>query len=138
MSIAPSIMAGAGQRKKTRLVLVVEDDRPIGELLASIINDEDGYLAVHLSRPSQALEAVKEVKPDLLVLDVSLPGMSGIELYDRIKKDERLRDVPVVFETALSRDYRGEFKRRGISAVIEKPFDVNDVVRVIHRLAPAH
>ena len=118
-------------------MLVVEDDRPIGELLASIINDEEGYLAVHLTRPSQALEAMREVKPDLFVLDVSLPGMSGIELYDRIKKDERLRDVPVVFETALSRDYLSEFKRRGIDAVIEKPFDVNDVVRAVHRFAPA-
>jgi CheY-like chemotaxis protein len=131
-------MAGAEGRRRTRVVLVVEDDRPIGELLASIINDEDGYLAVHMTRPTQALEALKEVKPDLFVLDVSLPGMSGLELYDRIKKDKRLRDVPVMFETALSRDYRGEFKRRGISEIIEKPFDVNDIVRSVHRLAPVN
>jgi CheY-like chemotaxis protein len=129
-------MGGASKHKRTRVVLVVEDDRPIGELLASIINDEDGYLAIHLSRPTQALEAIKEVKPDLFLLDVSLPGMSGLELYDRIKKDERLRDVPIAFETALSRDYQAEFKRRGIKTVIEKPFDVNEVVATVHRLAP--
>ena len=117
-------------------MLVVEDDKPIGELLTSIINDEEGYLAIHLTRPSQALEAMKEVKPDLLVLDVSLPGMSGIELYDRVRKDERLKNVPVMFETALYGDYRGEFKRRGIKTVIEKPFDVNDIVRTVHKLAP--
>ena len=117
-------------------MLVVEDDRPIGELLASIINDEEGYLAIHLTRPTQALEAIKEVKPDLFLLDVSLPGMSGLELYDRIKRDARLRDVPVAFETALSRDYCDEFKRRGIKSIIEKPFDVNDVVKTVHRLAP--
>jgi len=131
-------MRPRGKLPKTRVVLVVEDDRPIGELLAAIINDEDGYLAIHLSRPSQALEAVKEVKPDLFVLDVSLPGMSGLELYDCLRRDQRLSDVPVVFETALSRDYRDEFKRRGIKAVIEKPFDVNDVVRAVHRLAPVN
>jgi CheY-like chemotaxis protein len=62
--------------------------------------------------------------------------MSGLELYDRIKRDERLRDVPVVFETALSRDYNDEFKRRGIKTVIEKPFDVNEIVRTVRRLAP--
>ena len=117
-------------------MLVVEDDKPIGELLTSIINDEEGYLAIHLTRPSQALEAMKEVKPDLLVLDVSLPGMSGIELYDRVRKDERLKNVPVMFETALYGDYRGEFKRRGIKTVIEKPFDVNDIVKTVHKLAP--
>ena len=53
-------MVEGTKRRKTRLVLVVEDDRPIGELLAAIINDEDGYLAVHLTRPTQALEAIKE------------------------------------------------------------------------------
>jgi CheY-like chemotaxis protein len=78
----------------------------------------------------------QEVKPDLLVLDVSLPGMSGIELYDRVRKDDRLKNVPVMFETALFGDYRDEFKRRGIKAVVEKPFDVNDIVKTVHKLAP--
>jgi CheY-like chemotaxis protein len=129
-------MAAVAPRKRTRVVLVVEDDKPIGELLTSIINDEEGYLAIHLTRPSQALEAMKEVKPDLLVLDVSLPGMSGIELYDRVRRDERLKNIPVMFETALYGDYRGEFKRRGIKTVIEKPFDVNEIVKTVHKLAP--
>lgn len=123
-------------KNKRRIVLVVEDDRPIGELLAAIINDEEGYVAIHVSRPTDALEVMKKVRPDLLVLDVSLPGMSGLELYDRVQQDERLRDVPVVFETAMSHSYRGEFRRRGIDAVIEKPFDLNDVVRCVHALAP--
>lgn len=119
------------------MVLVVEDDRPIGELLAAAINDEDGYVAIHVSRPDEALETLKKVKPDLLVLDVSLPEMSGIELYDRIRADARLRTVPVVFETALSSHYRREFRERGIDAILEKPFDLNDVVRYVHELAPA-
>jgi DNA-binding response OmpR family regulator len=123
-----------GPRK--RIVIVVEDDRPIGELLAAIINDEDGYLAIHVMRPTEALETLKRVKPDLLVLDVGLPGMSGIELYDRIRQDERLRRVPVMFETAVGSSYRGEFQRRGITTIIEKPFDLNDIVRNVRRLAP--
>jgi len=119
-----------------RIVVVVEDDRPIGELLASIINDEDGYVAIHVTRPSEALNTLSKIKPDLIVLDVGLPGMNGIELYDRIRLDERLRRVPVMFETAVFREYRNEFKQRGITAVMEKPFDVGEFVRRVHDLAP--
>lgn len=121
---------------KKRVVLVVEDDRPIGELLATIINDEDGYVAIHVTRPTDALETLKKVQPDLLVLDVGLPGMSGLELYDRIRQMEHLRDVPVIFETAVSDQYRPEFRRRGIKTVIEKPFDLNEILRHVRHLAP--
>ena len=121
---------------RKRVVVVVEDDRPVGEILASIINDEDGYIAIHVTRPTDALETLKTLKPDLLVLDVGLPGMSGIELYDRIRQDERLRNVPVMFETAVGRENRKEFQRRGIRNVVEKPFDLDEVVRCVHKLAP--
>jgi len=126
---------GQGPPRK-RVVLVVEDDRPIGELLASIINDEEGYVAIHVTRPKDALEILKKVKPDLLVLDVGLPGMSGLELYDRVHADERFKNTPVMFETAVADRNRGEFERRGIETVMEKPFDINDLVRHVRELAP--
>jgi CheY-like chemotaxis protein len=121
---------------RRRVVVVVEDDRPVGELLASIINDEEGYYAIHVSRPSEALETLKQIKPDLLVLDVGLPGMSGIELYDRVRQDDNLRRVPVMFETAVASEHRQDFKRRGIERVIEKPFELEEIVRTVRELAP--
>lgn len=130
-------MGASGQTPpRKRVVLVVEDDRPIGELLASIINDEDGYIAIHVTRPNDALEILKKVKPDLLVLDVGLPEMSGLELYDKVRADERFKQTPVMFETAVADRNRGEFRRRGIEAVVEKPFDINDFVRRVRQLAP--
>ncbi|MDP9251793.1 MAG: response regulator [Chloroflexota bacterium] len=122
--------------KRTRVVIVVEDDRPIGELLAGVINDEDGYRAFHVMRPTEALHALEQVKPDLIVLDVGLPGMSGIELYDRLQKDVRLRDVPVMFETAVSREHGAEFRKRGIRNVLHKPFDLNELIASVKELAP--
>ena len=126
---------GQGPPRK-RVVLVVEDDRPIGELLASIINDEDGYVAIHVTRPGDALEVLKKVKPDLLVLDVGLPGMSGLELYDKVHADERFKNTPVMFETAIADQHRREFARRGIHDIVEKPFDINELVRRVRHLAP--
>lgn len=116
--------------------MVVEDDKPIGELLAGVINEEQGYHAIHVTRPTDALNALEQVKPDLLVLDVGLPGMSGLELYDRLREDERLRSVPVLFETAVSREHRAEFRKRGIRKVLQKPFDLNDLIANVKELAP--
>jgi two-component system sensor histidine kinase ChiS len=121
---------------RKRVVVVVEDDRPIGELLAGVINEEEGYRAIHVTRPSEALRTMEQIKPDLLVLDVGLPGMSGLELYDRLHEDERLRNVPVMFETAVSREHATEFRKRGIHKVFQKPFDLNELIAGMKELAP--
>jgi CheY-like chemotaxis protein len=121
---------------RTRVVVVVEDDKPIGELLAGVINDEDGYRAIHVTRPMDALQTLEQLQPDLLVLDVGLPGMSGLELYDHLQKDERLRKIPVMFETAVSRENASEFKKRGIRMVLQKPFDLNELIDGMKELAP--
>lgn len=121
---------------RTRVVMVVEDDKPIGELLADVINEEEGYRAIHVMRPSDALRTMEQIKPDLLVLDVGLPGMSGFELYDRLHEDERLRSVPVMFETAVSREHASEFRKRGIRKVLQKPFDLNELIACMKELAP--
>lgn len=128
------MQTGGSARK--RIVVVVEDDKPIGELLAGVINDEEGYRAIHLTRPTEALHALEQVQPDLLVLDVGLPGMSGLELYDRLHQDERLRSVPVIFETAVSAEHRAEFRKRGIRKVLQKPFDLNELIADVKELAP--
>lgn len=121
----------------TKVVLVVEDDRPTAELLAGAINDEPGYLAVTATNATQALRTLEAVNADVVVLDVELPGMSGLELYDRMQQDDRLRDLPVIVETAGAGTHAGEMRKRGIPAYIAKPFDLDDVVSIVKRLAPA-
>ena len=125
-----------GGDARTRIVIVVEDDRPIGELLAEVINEEEGYHAILLTRPTEALQTLKQLQPDLLVLDFGLPGMSGLELYDRLRQEEHLRSVPVIFETAVSRENRAEFRRRGIRKVLQKPFDLSELIADVKELAP--
>ncbi|MGH2471334.1 MAG: response regulator transcription factor [Candidatus Limnocylindria bacterium] len=122
----------AGARK---VVLVVEDEPAIGQLIADAISDEPGYCAIHVDEPSAALEATKHITPDVMVVDVRLPGMSGFELYDRLQKDPRTSKIPVLFETASGVEAIGEFRRRGIATYIKKPFDLNVVVGYVKRLA---
>ncbi|GAC1702452.1 MAG: hypothetical protein NVS9B6_18710 [Candidatus Limnocylindrales bacterium] len=121
---------------RKRVVLVVEDDKPIGDVLVDAINDEAGYTAVRVGTASDALETLHTVAADLIVLDLHLPGMSGVELYDQLRQDERYRDVPVIFETGTMRHHVQELRERGIAMYVKKPFDLNDLVSYVKRLAP--
>ncbi len=118
-----------------KVVLVVEDEQVIGQLIADAISDEPGYCAIHVAASGAALEATKQVTPDVMVLDVRLPGMSGFELYDRLRKDPRTSRIPVLFETAI--DDISEFRKRGIATYVKKPFDLNVIVGYVKRLAAA-
>jgi two-component system cell cycle response regulator DivK len=124
-----------GQGHMRKVVLVVEDDQVIGQLIADAISAEPGYCAILVAASAAALEATKHMTPDVMVVDVRLPGMSGFELYDRLKKDPRTSKIPVLFETASGPEAIGEFRRRGIATYVKKPFDLNEVVGYVKRLA---
>src|SRR5256714_12436291 len=132
-----SSTGGHPQAMARKVVIVVEDEAAIGRLIADAISDEPGYCAIHVAGPMAALEATKQVTPDVMVVDVRLPGMSGFELYDRLKKDPRTSRVRVLFETANAAEDITEFRRRGIATYVKKPFDLNVIVEYVKRLATA-
>ena len=125
-------MAGA----RARLVLIVEDDKTTGDLLASAFNEQRGYTALTVGNGDDALDALGRVDPDLLLLDIRMPGMSGLELYDRVRADARFRSLPIVFETGTGREHAAELRARGIATYIKKPFDLDELVRFVKRLVP--
>ena len=129
-------MTAMRPKSARKVVLVVEDDDHVAELLTSAINDEDGYVALRVPDAERALRAVATVSTDVLVVDIELPGMSGLDLYDRLRAEPRYRSIPVVFETGRAPAYADEMRRRGIAAFVRKPFDLNDVVRFVKSLAP--
>jgi DNA-binding response OmpR family regulator len=120
---------------RRKVVFVVEDERAIGELIANAISDQPGYSAVLIPDAAKALETAKHLAPDVLVVDVRLPGMSGLELYDKLQSDPRTQHVPVLFETANGSESAVEFRKRGIATYVEKPFDLGQVVGFVKRLA---
>jgi DNA-binding response OmpR family regulator len=121
---------------RARFVLIVEDDETTGAMLATAINDERGYKAVRVETADQALDTMAAIAPDLLVVDIHLPGMSGLELYDRVRADARFHSLPVVFETGAGREHAQDLRDRGIATYIKKPFDLEELVRFVKRLVP--
>jgi DNA-binding response OmpR family regulator len=107
-----------------KIVLYVDDDADIREIVQMSLS-LDGELAVHLSDGGEsALVKMRCEHPDLVMLDVMMPGMDGPSILARMRSDEQLKHIPVIFMTAKAST--SEVARfRGMSAigVIAKPFD---------------
>jgi len=81
--------------------LLVVDDSPVSSMLVSLIlKKHSDYCTVRVLDGQACIKKAKEVKPDLILLDIQMPGMNGIEVCKVLKKDERTRDIPVIFVTA--------------------------------------
>ena len=122
---------------KKRVVVIGEDDEPIATLLRDALNDEPGYQSVVVADGALVLETVRQVHADLLILDIMMPGLSGFEVFDRVRADTEIRNMPVLFVSAATPQFDAEFKRRRITDVISKPFDLNDLIERVRVLCPA-
>ncbi len=80
-------------------ILVIEDDQDIRELLAYTLG-KDGYEVIQAPSGEAGLKAVKDRTPGLIVLDVLLPGIDGLEVLRKVKRDQRLRAIPVIMASA--------------------------------------
>ncbi|HEV8229430.1 MAG TPA: response regulator [Candidatus Limnocylindria bacterium] len=123
--------------KFKKVVVIGEDDEPIAVLLRDAISDEPAYQAVVVADGALVLETVRQVHADLLILDIMMPGLSGIEVFDRVREDPNIRDMPVLFVSANVAQSNGELQKRGITDVLTKPFDINDLLDRVRQLCPA-
>ena len=124
-------MTGSVTHARKRVVVVGEDDEPIAFLLRDSFNDEPGYQAVVVPDGALVLDTVRQVHADVLILDIMMPGLSGFEVYDRIRADPTIRDMPVLFMSAATATYEDDFKRRGIRDVLAKPFVSREVTHIV-------
>jgi len=122
-------------------ILVIEDEEPISQLLVYNLQKE-GFTVGAAGDGEEALLALEEARPDLVLLDWMLPGVSGIELCRQIRTRPATRDIPVIMLTA-----RGEEEDRvrgldvGADDYVSKPFSMSELVAriraVLRRTAPA-
>ncbi len=127
------VIPPAAQRLRSNTILIVEDDADIGQFLQQLIEEDTPYQTVLTSDGLQALEQAPMHHPCLLLLDYRLPGINGLELYDRLQQIEAMRDTPAIMMSATLPVT--ELEKRGIYQ-IRKPMDIGSVIRMItHAMA---
>jgi adenylate cyclase len=112
----------------TERILVVDDTPANIRTVAAILRAE-GYQLSAATHGRQALEALRRVRPDLILLDVSMPGLDGVETCRRIKDSEAWRDIPIIFLTAKTdtADIIRGFEAGAVDYVT-KPFNAHELV----------
>jgi CheY-like chemotaxis protein len=115
----------------SRRILVVDDDPRLLHVVAMYLSIE-GYDVDTASNGEEGLRRVEAQRPDLVILDVMMPGIDGLEACRRIKSDPETRHIPVVLFTALSRTDDVESGRAaGANRFINKPFSLIGLGAVI-------
>jgi DNA-binding response OmpR family regulator len=110
------------------IILVVDDDVPILTLMRNVLR-EFGFDARVASTGESAVESAREERPDLILLDKNMPGMSGSEVIDALRS-EGLANVPVLILSGEPVDSE-QIARLGAAGAVMKPFDVADLIERI-------
>jgi CheY-like chemotaxis protein len=127
------VIPPAAQSPRNTTILIVEDDADIAQFLQQLIEEETPYHTTVIDNGQTALERAPAVGPCLMLLDYRLPGVNGLELYDRLQEIEETRGVPAIMMSATLPVK--ELEQRGIYQ-IRKPMDIGSVMRMItHALA---
>lgn len=116
-------------------IVYIEDEPAIIELIQDVLAHPDIRL-ISVTNATEGLAKVREVKPDLLLLDVVMPDRSGWSIYEEIRADESLKQMPIILLTALLHRYRimKEFSKSKIDAYITKPFDAGAVRQTVEQM----
>ena len=129
---APETLAGIAK------VLYVEDDPANIRLMEQIMRRFAGITLISAHNASLALALVESAQPDVIVLDINLPGMNGIEALDRLQREEATRDIPVIALSANA--LPGDIKRGlevGFRHYLTKPINIPKFLDALRECAPA-
>lgn len=128
------------QAPRRKRVLLVDDEPFLTSLLRMNLEDTGGYEVREENNPLHALDTIRDFRPDIILLDVLMPDLDGADIIFRLKNDQQLKNIPVVFHTATVR--RAELDAHGglISGYpfLPKPASAAKVIECIeHHLAQA-
>lgn len=110
-----------------RKIMVIDDDPNIVEYLVTLLED-NGYATCSASGGEEGLEVARREKPDLITLDLEMPGEWGPRVFRRLSREDALKNIPVVVISGLSGNQHAIQKA---VASLTKPFDREELLRVI-------
>lgn len=114
-------------------VLVIEDERHIARLVSSNLATV-GHQVLVAHTGEEGLRLAAAHRPDLVMLDLKMPGMSGWEVLRTFRSSKELHDVPVILMTAFpGAGSRQEIIDRGVQDILNKPFGVDDLLQTVEK-----
>ena len=123
--------AGADHAKVA--ILIVEDEPSLAELMRTVVDDVDGWSATVAHDAVAARALFQQVKIEVLVLDINLPGITGLELLELLRTDETWADQPIIVVSAVADQDRWQapLQHARPSAILSKPFELDELTAAI-------
>jgi len=107
-------------------ILIIDDDPVIIKYLQAVFSD-NGYATCIATSSMEGLELVRQEKPDLITLDIQMPGEWGPRFYRKLRQDKDLRDTPVIVISGID----GDHAVKDAIAFVKKPFDPEQLVGIV-------
>jgi CheY-like chemotaxis protein len=121
----------AGRQGVSR-ILIVDDDPTIVQMLSDILTDE-GYEVATATQSLRAFDRAKEAQPDLILMDIMMPYLDGLDQIKLFSLDDDLKDVPIIVITAKARALDGieDLKALRIVDYLYKPFEISALLEKV-------
>lgn len=114
-------------------ILIVEDNELNMKLFEDLLGAH-GYATVKTREGIKVVDIARAEKPDLIIMDIQLPEISGLEITQRLKADEELRKIPVVAVTAFAmKGDEEKIRQGGCEDYISKPISITEFMRVVEK-----
>jgi len=108
-------------------ILIIDDDSNIVDYLVTLFED-NGYVTFSAGDAREGFEVAKKEMPDLITLDLEMPGEWGPRLYHKMSQDKNLKNIPVIVISGL---YGSEHAIDKVAASITKPFDRDELLKIV-------
>ena len=112
--------------------MVIDDEPEITDIVEAFLT-EAGYMVAVENKPDHAVKKAREFKPDVILLDIMMPGVDGYDVCQEIKKQPELGHVPIIFLTGKDRaDDMGRSFKVGGDMFIKKPFSCERLLEIVN------
>jgi CheY-like chemotaxis protein len=132
MPVHTPAYVGPDRRKPTKRILIVEDNH-LDSALFGALAESQGHEVISVANADEGLKLAREDRPDLIIMDVRLPGMSGFEATRILKSEDLTRNIPVIVTSAYGpyADQK-ELRECGCDAYMPTPIEITGFVDLIH------
>ena len=118
-------------------ILIIEDD-PISLKLTSEVLQTGGHVIMLAASADQAIRSINAVTPDVILLDLRLPGIKGIGVARQCREETSTRDIPIIAVTAFTSDYgRADAIKAGCDAYLVKPINTRTLLQQVDEVVAA-